>query len=222
MLTSWRVSVDHTQCVISVVMSWRHFTVSLLNKGAGYEADQADRSATDCGDSAAEHVGEDADDGRAEEDHPHGQGTHPCCRRHREKMEKKRWVNVKKQDAEQWYKLQNRCKWQNNRRLLLIAMHSLGEIGCLKHVISFLFYFLAIQWPRAGRGAAGMQTEWTGRKYQKNTWGWSTTQSAHSSWRQHLTATSHLLPQKWRPWQQTTQIMTLWAFKKSLPEKGSV
>lgn len=57
---------------------------SLRDKGAGQQADQADRSAAHCCNPAAEDVGEDADDGRAEEDHPHGEGAHPRCRRHRE------------------------------------------------------------------------------------------------------------------------------------------
>lgn len=59
--------------------------VSIRDKGAGKEADQADSSATHCGNPAAKDVGEDADDGRAKEDHPHGEGAHPRCRRHRGK-----------------------------------------------------------------------------------------------------------------------------------------
>lgn len=73
-----------------VVIACSHFELtnlfaSLRDKGAGQEADQADCSATDCSNSAAEDVGEDADNGRAEENHPHGERAHPRCKRHREK-----------------------------------------------------------------------------------------------------------------------------------------
>lgn len=74
--------------ILYVVTELSHFELtnifaSLRDKGAGQEADQADSSAAHCGNSAAEDVGEDADNGRAKEDHPHGEGAHQRCRRHR-------------------------------------------------------------------------------------------------------------------------------------------
>lgn len=50
----------------------------LRDEGAGQEAHQADGGAPHGSDPAAQNVGEDADDGRAEEDHPHGERAHPC------------------------------------------------------------------------------------------------------------------------------------------------
>lgn len=50
----------------------------LRDEGAGQEAHQADGGATHSSDPAAQNVCEDADDGRAEEDHPHGERAHPC------------------------------------------------------------------------------------------------------------------------------------------------
>lgn len=55
-----------------------NFLTSLLDEGAGQEADQADSSTTYCSNPAAEDVCEDADNGGAKEDHPHGEGAHPC------------------------------------------------------------------------------------------------------------------------------------------------
>lgn len=49
----------------------------LRDEGAGQEAHQADGGAAHGGDPAAQNVCEDTDDGRAEEDHSHGEGAHP-------------------------------------------------------------------------------------------------------------------------------------------------
>lgn len=58
----------------------KHYSPALPDEGAGQEADQAHRTAGHRRHPAAEDVGEDADDGRAEEDHAHGEGAHPGCR----------------------------------------------------------------------------------------------------------------------------------------------
>lgn len=54
--------------------TYSHLTLlfsSLRDKRAGQEANQANSGASNSGDPAAENVCEDADDGRAEKDHPH-------------------------------------------------------------------------------------------------------------------------------------------------------
>lgn len=56
------------------------FRGSLRDKGAGQEAHQADGGTTHGCDPAAQKVCEDADDGRAEKDHPHGERAHPRCK----------------------------------------------------------------------------------------------------------------------------------------------
>lgn len=83
---------------VSAVTEW-FICVSLPDKGGGQEPHQADSSAAHCSDPAAQDVGEDADDGRAKEDHPHGKGAHQRCSRHREKArEEDEWVQ--QQEAE--------------------------------------------------------------------------------------------------------------------------
>lgn len=53
-------------------------SAALLGEGAGEESDEGDGSSRGCRGPAADAVGEDADDGRAEKNHAHGQGADPC------------------------------------------------------------------------------------------------------------------------------------------------
>lgn len=50
-----------------------------LGEGAGEEPDESDGSSQGCCGPAADAVSEDAHDGRAEENHAHGQRANPCC-----------------------------------------------------------------------------------------------------------------------------------------------
>lgn len=51
--------------------------LSLLGEGAGEEPDEGDGSSQGCCGPAADAVSEDAHNGRAEENHAHGQGANP-------------------------------------------------------------------------------------------------------------------------------------------------
>lgn len=51
---------------------------ALLGEGAGEEPDEGDGGSHGRRGPAADAVGEDADDGRAEKNHSHGQGSDPC------------------------------------------------------------------------------------------------------------------------------------------------
>lgn len=59
---------------------------SLRDEGAGQEAHQADGGSAHSRGPAAQDVCEDADDGRAEEDHPHGERAHPRCKTRKQKL----------------------------------------------------------------------------------------------------------------------------------------
>ena len=76
-----------------ILLELTNLFASLRDKGAGQEANQADCSSAHCSYPAAKDVGEDADDGRAEEDHPHGEWAHPCCRRKTRSMNEEIWHN---------------------------------------------------------------------------------------------------------------------------------
>lgn len=52
-------------------------STALLGEGAGEEPDEGDGGSHGRRGPAADAVGEDADDGRAEKNHPHGQGANP-------------------------------------------------------------------------------------------------------------------------------------------------